>query len=254
MPVPHPPEWALRSVLTAHPDPAVWAFEVRDPNDGPLNLPDGTKAVLRVTPDRIPLKWGTDGDGAPLIWDPYPIRFGEIEVDSNGSVPEIRLTAANSVKVGASSPDAADAAFINPSVGALLLQHNDYLSDHRVLMHLVQTQGVIAPIHLLTVYTTVIDSSVTWDAITLTLSNFNLVNFDTPQALITEDSCQWGYRSAGCGFIGDPDSSELGPCPKTFEACEARGAHEEANGLTVLHPLRFRSFPGVARGTIRVGL
>jgi len=217
-------------------------------------MPDGGQAVLRITPNRVPVKWGTDDEGAVLIWDPYPVSFDNIEVDSNGSVPEIRLTAANNVKVSSASPDSADVAYINPAVGSLLLQHNDYLSDHKLLMHLVQTQGLISPRLLTTIYTTVVDSSATWSAISLTLSNFNLVNFDTPQTLITEDSCQWGYRSAGCGFIGDAGNVELGPCSKTFTACEARGAHEEANGLTVLHPLRFRACPGVARGTIRVGL
>lgn len=241
-----PPEWALESANLAHPDPAVWLIEIRSPEHGPLTLPNGTQGILRLTPNREPLSWGTSDVGAPLTWDPYPISFQKIDVSEDGSIPAIELVAANTVT-------SEDASFINPALGSLLLQTNDMLSDHRVLLHLVQWKGVLEPIHLSTITGTVVDSGLTWEAVSLTLSNFNLTNFTIPQRIVGP-SCWKIYKSAECGFVGDPGDVELGLCTYTESACEARGDHEAANGLEVLHPLLFGGFSAAARGPIRVGL
>ena len=233
MPVSPPASFtALKNKLFGG-DPWIWLLELRSPTDGPITDVDGTQTILRATARTDPVEFGTNpATGAPLVWKPWPIKLGEVADDTQGNLNEIELTFANAL-------GAADA----------LMNDNDYLRGHRVYIHLTHAAQLSLGVPAFTIPTTVINSSVDWQAITLRLSAFAFLDFTVPQKLMTR-KCGWAYRGKGCAFIGDPGNVELGPCTFDIEACRLRGTWEDDNGLPVLHPKNFGGFPALLAGPV----
>lgn len=223
-----------RNVFTANPDPYLWLIEVTSPDDGPLVDPAGGLVVPRLTPNRTPITWGQDAQGQPKTFDPYPILFGDLAIDGEGSTFDLALSLSNA------------GARLMP-----MLEANEFLHGHRVQLILVHSSSLNNPADAAVIPLRVADMSADWDNATFSLSSFDESSFEIPQTILTRNSCRWRYRGPGCDFVGDPDNT-LGNCARTFSACEARGAYEEANGLAKRHPLRFGAFRGLLRGPITV--
>lgn len=218
-------------------DEWIWLYECRSPTGGPILAPDGTQSILRVTAHSVPVPFGADAEtGAPLVWKPWPVKLGEITDDSRGNINDIQLTFANAAA----------------SATALLVD-NDYLRNHQVIIRLVNAGLLDDAGAVFEIRTTVVDATISWEAIALRLSAFAFLDFSVPQVIMAR-KCRFAYRDGQCGFVGDPGNATLGPCVFSLEACEARGAYEEANGLQVIHPGRFGGYPSLLAGPVVGGL
>jgi phage-related protein len=214
-------------------DEWIWLAEIRSPEDGPIISPDGSLSVVRVARRTVPVLFGINiGTGEPLEWSPWPFKIDDLPEDAKGNVSELHVSFAN-----------------GPGVGDALMHDNDYLRGHKVLLHIVHSALLDQPAAALTIQTSVVDAAVTWEAVTLRLSAFGLLDFSVPSRLMTR-KCSWRYRGKGCGFIGDPGNVELGPCVFTVEACELRGQWEEDHGLVVAHPGNFGGWPSLLAGPL----
>lgn len=237
MPLPHPPEFASLNVFTAQPDPYLWLFEVLDPDGGPIVGLDDELAVLRVTPNPVPVQFGADDQGEPLTWDPYPVAFGALERDQSGSVAQIDLTASNA-----------------NGLLMTMLEKNDYFRGYRVRMRLVHSNYLDDPSKSVLIDATVVDVAADWTRVTFSLSSYALADFSVPKTILQRSNCRWTYRQKGCDFIGDPGNAELGDCAKTLDACKLRGDWEADNGLEVRHPKVNGSFPSMPSGSFPLPL
>ena len=231
-----PAEFLQRKNLLLHPEPFLWLVEVRAKDDLPLAAPDGSDAILRITPNEHPIFFGVHPvSGAPLEWIPWKIEIGEMRQDSEGNVNSIQVSVSN--VLGATMR---------------LLRDNDFLRDAVVYIHLVHIAFLDNPSAKWTVRTTVVDGSIDYMSASFDLSGFNFMNFDVPQRLVLR-TCGHSYRDEDCGFIGDPNNTELGDCNLTFEACELRGAWELANGLAVIHPNNYGGAWALPAGAVAIG-
>ena len=225
------PDFAHDKNLPAQPDPFLWLIEGRSPSDGPILDPDGsTKRVLRLTPNREDVEFDTDSAGAPLLWYAYPIGFGEIEADLEGSRTTLSMT-------------------LSAAYGEATKwwEVNDYLRSHVIRLHLVHKNQLDNPSAKVTHRFRVADTEISLESITLHLAAGNYVDFDVPLKVMTP-TCRWRYRGPGCFFIGDPGDAELGDCALTRQACDLRGDWEDANGLDRIHPRQFGGLPNLTSG------
>lgn len=228
-----PAEFLQKKNLLIHPEPFLWLAEVRNPDDGPLVAPDGSSVVLRITPNEEPISFGINpGTGAPLVWSPWPMEFGDIEQDSEGNINTVPVTVSNVL-----------------GTTMRLLRDNDFLRGHRVYLHLVHFAFLSNPSAKWTIRASVADVSADYEAATFDLSGFSFMNFDVPQRLVLR-TCGHSYRDPDCGFVGDPGNVELGDCDLTYEACQLRGVWESDNGLVVQHPNNFGGAKAAPAGSI----
>lgn len=241
MPTPSPSSFIARNVFTTHPDPYLWLIEVTSPTRGPIVDPNtGAFMVARVTPHRVPVEFGVDAFGQPKSYSPLPISFGDFTVAGDGDTFHMTLNvAATVVSLSTGSVSLTD-----------MLAANDYLSQHHITLLLVHATTLDSSADVVRIRLRVIDASMDWRGVSFRLSAADESSFDIPQTIMTRDSCRWTYRGKGCDFVGDPDGTALGSCPKSLAGCEARGVYEVANGLAKRHPARFGAFPGLLRGAV----
>jgi len=233
VPLPHPDAFTELKNRLISSDEWIWLFEITSPTGGALLGPKGEEFVPRVTPHTVPVIYGTLSSGEPKEWMPWPCRLEEWSQDSKGNVNEMRVVFANIL-----------------ATANQLLVLNDYLRNHKVIVRVTHVTLLDQPQAHFTMRMTVVEATVSWEAVALTLSAFAFMDFSVPQQLVTP-ICPWKYRGKGCAFIGDP-ASTLGDCAKSIEACRLRGAWELANGLPKLHPKNFGGFLGVAKGPVPV--
>lgn len=242
MPAPSPSSFVARNIFTAHPDPYVWLFEITTPDGGPIVDPyTGSLRVLRATPNRTPIQFETNALGDPKTWNPYPLDFSDLQLDSDGGSFSLSLTAS----MAAIAVGGTEAVNLMP-----LLVANDYLSEHRVRMVLAHTNTLDNPDDAAELSLRVVDASADWRAASFRLSAYDEASFEVPQTIMTRDSCRWSYRRKGCDFTGDPNGAELGSCAKSSAACILRGIWEADNGITRRHPARWGGFKGLPRGAV----
>ena len=87
----------LHSVLQAHQQqlrdesPWIWLYDFQIPTDPPPRY--------RLTNYTEQVSFGTNPiDGSALVYEPFPIDHGEIELSREGNLPSIRVSVANATR------------------------------------------------------------------------------------------------------------------------------------------------------------
>jgi phage-related protein len=208
--------------------PWIWLYEFQLPTD-PLTryrLTNYTEAVYH----------GTSSSGTPLEYSPAPIVHSALRQSSSGDLPSF------TVSVG----------YAGLEVQAQLVEHGGMVGQPAVV-RLVNLESLGDP-----------TSSVRWDAtirkakvdqtkVSFELGRFDLQGARVPARRYISASCSHVWLSTECGYVEVPGATNtVGggydrtvQCPRTLEACQARGEDEEARGVTVLHPLRWGGHRGI---------
>lgn len=203
-------------------NPFVWLYEMQTKEDPPRRY--------RVTNALSTVLFGENSDGDRLAYEPVPVVHGQVEENSEGSLPSISITFANTGPIFARSFDDADGFVGQP-----------------FSITLVSTLELGNPGAAVTESGEVISASISSESVTIQVSAFNLYRQEFPPFIHTRLSCRHRFGSAACGYLITAPGAGFTECPKTFPACEARGDDEVARGLPRLHPRRFGGFPGIPR-------
>jgi phage-related protein len=87
--------------------------------------------------------------------------------------------------------------------------------------------------------------SATDEAVQFRLERANFFTRQAPQDRYSAPRCRWEFGGLECGYVINEVAAFV-TCPKTLDACIARGQDHASRGLPVLHPGRFGGFPGIA--------
>lgn len=203
--------------------PFYWLFDIEVPTDPPTRY--------RLTNNTRTVTFGTNSLGAPLTYSPFPIAHGGIEQTGEGSLPTIEVSVAN-VSREISQVLATYGGLVGQPVVVRLVQASELANAQAEIREDAEIRGV----------------RVKNDFVTFTLSAGNMIERKLPPFRIIGTHCRSLYGGPACGY--DLTTGTLTTCAKTYEACEAHGADELAEGNPILHPERFNAFPGV-RGVVK---
>jgi len=188
--------------------------------------------IFRITNHYQSVAWPVGSPGSET-WYPFPFTFTPIEQNQEGDLPQVDLSLDNSAR--------------------LLMRYlhaGDALEGNKVVLYLVPANGlaIAYPNHEYQQHEfQIAGCSATEEAVTFRLERANFFNRSAPQDRYSAPRCRWEFGSLdGCGYIISA-AAAFTSCPKTVDACTARGADELARGLPVLHPARFGGFPGIPR-------
>lgn len=199
--------------------PWVWLLSIR--------IPSTPESMLRICNHTRELPFGTDLDGEPLIWDPFPMAVGTTESDMEGSLPDVTIT------VGGMSRE----------IMALLVAYGN-LMDLPATLYLISVEHTDQEEAADSWPLTISGVEADVEEVRFACSSENLYEHEIPPKKANRDGCGVEYRSAKCGFIGDAGDT-LGDCGRTFSECELRGAFQLANGLDIIHPGRIDAYRGI---------
>lgn len=76
-------------------------------------------------------------------------------------------------------------------------------------------------------------------------SAFDLEGVQLPHRQIIQNTCQWKYRSAECGYTGGPFDKNDKPCAPKDDMCAKRLSSCEVRHINIIVP--FGGFPGAVR-------
>lgn len=167
------------------------------------------------------------------LYQPFPITFNGIEVDSEGTLPTMSVTVSNvtrEIQVYLNNMDVVDRDVIVRFV------HSDHLSseDDAIVQRFTVTNAT---------------SSLNQVDLRLGLAPFHDIPF--PRMRMVRNRCQHRYRGPVCGFAGTfPSTRGVDWCSKLLngaDGCRAHGVYEAENRLPVIHPGRFGGAPGLPR-------
>ena len=210
-----------RSQLTTQ-APFIWLYELQVPGDPP------TRYRLTNFTERVLFDQTTGG--RDLVYYPAPIVQSPVEEGTDGSLPSITITVANTGPIMASIIDAADG-FIGQPVSIMLVSSFELSNPDAA----IRQDGEV------------ISASISSESISFKVSAFNLFQLQFPPNVYRRRRCRWGFGSTECGYVANAAGAAFSSCGKTIGDCEERGNEEESRGLTKLHPARFGAFPGVPR-------
>lgn len=224
----------LHSVLQAHQQqlrdesPWVWVYDFQVPTD-PLTR-------YRITNYTEPVPLGTDPEGMPILYSPYPIDHGEIELTREGDLPSIRVSIANSR---------------NDEIGATLEEYGGLLGEPAVVRLINIAAGGTSSAQVR------FDAQVsrvrmTHEIVTIELAAENLRKARFPRRRYLRSHCPFQFGDADCGYTlpaapGEAIGDGFSFCPKSLEGCTDRGLDEVARALPQAHPERFGGFLGIGR-------
>lgn len=214
--------------------PFIWLF-------GLQKVKGSTRYRFASYPQIV--EYGEDSNGNPLKWYPAPITHGGIEQDGEGSLPTIAITLANvSLEIAPAVDDA------------------DGFIGNQVEIHVVSALELDDPDASISLNAEITGCTMTADAITFTVSAYNLFQAQFPPFLFSKFKCRWRFGSSECAYNLNVSGAGFKDCGLkttdvrvatgfTLEACKLAGADEEANpnvGVSQ-HPKHFGGFPGVPR-------
>lgn len=219
-----------------------WLIQVTSPEDSGIVDQDGSTRVLRMTNNGVAVAYDVNpSTGGPLIWVPWPVEFKDVPSTGDGSVEGVTVRFGNV-----------------DGIAARIYARNNRLVDHVVRLRLVHSDLLSDPTSNVTFKLRVTSSQASLREVSLRCSSHNFAGITFPIDMIARQ-CRWCYRGPECGFtpdIHDPKNT-LGQCPKTLDACKARGQWAVDNGLaasveTSNWPLRFGGFPALPPAPFRV--
>jgi phage-related protein len=205
-------------------DPYIWLYEIDLPTDPP------TKLRAAAYPETV--YFGVDSLGATIPYVPFSIAHGETTLDVEGGSPTVTLTAQNLTREMAA-----------------LLETYGFLIGQTVRIRLVRLSETPSGNAFSDDLYEVLDAEMGETDATLSLGQSSMEKKSFPDHRITKDFCTSHYGSARCGY-DTKRAGALQTCDKTRDGkngCVAHGLSELLASLPVLHPKRFRGFPGVQR-------
>lgn len=202
--------------------PFIWLYELQTKDDPPQRY--------RLTNFTDSVQFGQNSAGEPLIYTPAPIVHGTVEATSDGSLPTLDIQIANTGPMFASTIDAADG-YVDCPVRILLVSSLELSNPDAAIIE----EGVVQSV------------AIKRGGIVFKVSAFNLYQQQFPPFIYSRRRCRWMFGSAECGYNASHPLASYVDCNQTVEDCDLRGADEEENGLTRLHPARFGGWPGIPR-------
>lgn len=207
-------------------EPFVWLLEIEVPTDPPTRY--------RLNNSNQSLEFGTDGDGAPMFYYPFPFEVGVIQRDAEGGQFNMTVSASNISREIQASIEAYTGLIGQPVRIALiskaLLAANKPILDFKgeILTHVASATEV-----------------------SMEVGEPSSYKRKFPALRVLPHVCSFDYGGLLCGY-DTTRSGALATCSKFLEGengCREHGDDEEAAGLTVRHPARFGGYPGVPRAT-----
>ncbi len=203
--------------------PWVWLLEVEVPSD-PVEF-------IRICNSTSSVDFDSDDSGSVRTYLPTRFSFGEIRVDTEGSLPNLPLSISN----------------VTREYVAILIE-NGFLVGQPVRLILVNTGTLDDPEAKIEFQLEIRLATAKGRAITFNLSSYSLNAVTCPVRRLGRTICDHGYGNALCGFdidTLDPGLTILGLCVKTETACGDRGDLEVAAGQPRRHPRRIGLFKGL---------
>lgn len=188
-------------------NPFVWLYA--------FDVPSTPPSVFRVAAFDKSIQFGTNSEGTPLSWAPFPIEHQGIPEDSEGTQSTLRVSVSNITREAQA-----------------LIEFYDGLIDQDVRIYLVNTATLLEPIPYLDVRGRVLASSATEDAAVFDVGLGNLLRAYVPRNRILRRFCGHVYKGPECGYVG-----ALPSCDKSLDGSNGCIAHD--------NKARFGGFPGV---------
>lgn len=217
--------FATASKQLAVSQPFIWLVEVEVPTDPATRY--------RLTNYNETVQRGTNSDGDPVEFSPYPIAFGNLRATNAADLESITINVANVALELMENLEAYDGLVGQPV--ALRLVNLEGLADENAELRFDgQVTGVV----------------VNERVATFTVGCPNLTKSLFPRNRYVAHHCQWRFGSPECGYIipavpGETVGTGFSTCGRTLAQCEERGDDEDARGLTIQHPERFGGYPGI---------
>jgi phage-related protein len=197
-----------------------------------IEIPLATPSRYRLNNSAHEVEFGTDGEGAPLVYYPFPFSVAPIERDNVGSSFNLAVAASNVTRELMGAVEAYDGLIGQPAKAMLV---------HKALL------GSGEP--LLVVEGKIITHRATAKDIAFEIGQEALYRVPIPSIRVDHDFCSHPYGGVLCGY-DTTRSGALQTCSFKIEdadGCREHGEDEEAAGLEVRHPLRFGGQVGVPR-------
>lgn len=196
---------------------------------GPTTIPG---VIFRAANYPSEIVWPPSDPNGPITWYPFNFGFTPIEQNSEGDLPQVELTVDNSTR----------------TLMRYLHTGNGF-EGNLCKLYLVPEDAltVAHPNHVFQLWELAIAGTVANDeVVSFRLENPNYFTLRRPQDRYVAGRCRWAFGSEECGYIKNVIAAYQ-TCPKTLDACIARGQDHAARGLPVVHPDRFGAFPGIPR-------
>lgn len=216
---------ALRAQLgqRATSDAWAWLLEVR--------VPTSPATRYRLCDQKSAIEFGENSSGEPLVYYPAAFEFSGLEERGDGSLPEITVTVGN-----ASLDLRAD------------LETYYGLTDQQAVLRLVNLALTGSTANQVEWVGEVGEPTITTEGISFPISSVNLTDRNFPARRHTARTCKHPKFGAGaCPYPVDDAGAAYSTCPRSLEACEARGADMVSLGYEALLPLRFGGELGIGR-------
>lgn len=198
-------------------DPFLWLWEI----EVERAAAPGNRTLIRVVANDTSVV----ATGLGTFY-PFPIFQGPIEQSGEGDLPTMTISVDNRTRWLMPFLDQSNG-FVGNTAKAWLV--NAFAPDI--------AQSVAFEFH-------VSSAEATAEAVTLRLDLPNFFQRQVPQDRYSPWRCRWPFGGLECGYIISATAS-FTDCPKTLDACIARGLDELSRGIPVLHPKRFGAFRGV---------
>jgi hypothetical protein len=217
-------------------NPWLWLLDLVV-SRGDVGLPP---VILRCTNGHGALTWplGTPDltdhprpQGA-RTWYPFPFAHSGIEQNQEGDLPQVELTIDNSTRFLMS-----------------YLHSGDGLEGNRATLFLVPSNALSLtfPNHEFQAMDFAVAGAVANEtAIGIRLERPNFFARSSPMDRYVPSRCRWPYGSEFCGYVLNGFAA-FPKCPKTIDACIARGADLVARGYPAsILPANYGGHPGVS--------
>lgn len=212
-------------------NPLVWFAEIEVTRPIKIGATVYPRNLFRITTHPSIVAWPVSSPTNDT-WYPFNFTFTPIEQNQEGDLPQLDLSIDNTARTL-----------------MRYLHDGDGLEGNYVWLYCVPANGlgVAYPNHEYQKWELQVAGATANDeAITFRLERANFFNRMSPQDRFVSSRCRWEFGSAECGYLVNA-AAAFTTCPKTVDACAARGADHYARGLPVLHPGRFGGFPGIPR-------
>ena len=190
--------------------PFVWCLEIPIPDEV-------APSVLRITSHSEPVEWLTDSAGAPLTWDPYPLRIGQLTESTKGTQETWNAA------IGAQ----------NRQVLALVDAYEG-LEEQIVRARLVDLGALAEGVGIIDLRGRILSCTATQDALTFELGQVDMRRAKLPTQRVSPLRCRYKYKGERCGYAG-----AIATCDKGLTTPNGCEVHANEN--------RWGGFRGVPR-------
>lgn len=204
-------------------DPFAWLLEIRVPTD-PVTR-------YRLCNQKRVVEYGENSAGEAITYYPAGFTVSTLEETSDGSLPEIK------VEIGNASLELRQT-----------LEDYNGLVDQDVILRLVNLALLNDTGHGITWQGQMGEPTITAQGISFTISAVNLTERTFPGRRHVAAVCKHPkFGEGACPYPVADAGAAYSTCPRSYEACVARGTDMVSLGYDDLLPLRFGGELGIGR-------